>query len=130
MSLPVAEMAIPSTTAGSPVMCTPSEPAPVAAMPPETTSLSTGPSNSTAVTAGPAVAILPPTLVEPMWPPGLDAQRDRRQDDLDALDQAGAFAAVGGQIAGDREDRQVLAHLDSDRAITVGRDGGEPGFAQ
>src|SRR5919197_3410307 len=50
---------------------------------------------------------------------GLDAERDRLKRDLDALDEASPFAAVGGEIAGYLEHRQRPAHLDRDRAVAV-----------
>jgi hypothetical protein len=52
----------------------------------------------------------------------LDAEGDGLELHLDSLDQAQRLATLGGQIPGDVQDRQMLADLDADRAVAVGRD--------
>src|SRR4029450_4654116 len=61
---------------------------------------------------------------------GLDAQGDRLEGALGAVDGALALAALGGEGTRDRQDREGLAHLDADGAVAVGRDALERGLPE
>jgi hypothetical protein len=99
-----------------------SESFPSATTPPAISTCPTFPSISTVITLSPGRSDLTADGDRPDVRARLDAQRDRLERDLDALDKALALTAFGGQVTGDLQDRQGLAHLDADRTVAVGRD--------